>query len=206
MRIDNHRQRGSLFFGVFTVMLIFPQTGRPQDPKPEGVPGIPSTRPNPRPQAAQPIKIDRPVDGVKTADLMNKEARRQLFIKYLRDLRRISSDLEKEHTSGSLDTARLAKSSKEIGKKARMIQSSWSYSRKSPPGSEIRDSINKPVDYDLAIRALAKLVREFLDNPALADKSRVDVAQIAKAEIDLGTIISISKMIEEKAAGYHPVP
>ena len=185
----------------------FSLIGYAQQVNPPGViPGVPSTYPTPTgAPRTEPIRIERKTETVKPEERVAREEARRQYVKKLRELGQISAALLQEHQSGRLTSTQLEKDVKAVGQRARSVRSSWLYGKKSPPESEINEKLVSAADYDLALRALAKLANDFLNNPAITNRTTLDLNEVKRAETDLGSIIFLCKMIEEKAKGYSAI-
>jgi hypothetical protein len=195
-------------FGLFAIMIASvcaPLTVSAQTPGQNQVPGVPSTYfpgGNEVRTRGTPIEVEHRGKVVTRDRVMEMEFDRQYFIKNLLELGQFSKALRQRHEARNLTSEQLGKDCKAIGKRARTIRSRWSYNYKIPKDGSPGFSIDSPAGFDPAIQRLTKLVVDFLDNPTLTNKTAIDVADLARAKNDLAAIISLSKLIEEKAKDY----
>src|SRR5262247_124927 len=194
--------------GLFAIVIASgcaPLTVSAQTPGQNQVPGVPSTYfpgGNEVRTRGTPIEVEHRGKVVTHDDVMGMEFDRQYFIKNLRELGQFGKALSQRHEARNLTSEQLGKDCKAIGKRARTIRSRWPYNKKMPKDGSPGFSIESPAGFDPAIQGLTKLVVDFIDNPILTSKIALDVADMARAENDLAAIISLSKLIEEKAKDY----
>jgi hypothetical protein len=130
-----------------------------------------------------------------------RAAARQQFTENFRDIQLLGQGLLRDHEAGRLTSKRLAKATKSINKCARNLRSLLALGKLASE-IEINEEINTPLEFDEAIRKLARLISDFAHNPHHQSSKVLNTDQAAQAQTDLLTIINLSKVIEKKSKVY----
>lgn len=130
-----------------------------------------------------------------------RHAAQEQFTENFRSIQLLGIELLKAHEEGTLLPAQLAKSAKAIEKRARALRSLMALG---PPAHERRRDPQIPtrVEFDHAIRLLAKLVSEFAHNPMHKTPKVFDTIQAADAAAKIEAILDLAREIERKSGRY----
>lgn len=129
---------------------------------------------------------------------------RQQFNKNFSLLQVTGQKLLKEHEHNKLTSTRLANDVKTINKCAKTLQSLVALGDLAEP-PKINKEINAPEEFDQAIRNLAQHIWDFAHNPIHQNSKVFNTNQAEKAQMDLLSIIDLSKALESKAKRYTPL-
>jgi len=130
---------------------------------------------------------------------------RQQFNKNFSLLQVTGQKLLKEHDHRKLTPNRLTNDVKIINKCAKTLQTLVALGNLAEP-PKINREIETPEEFDQAIRRLAKHIWDFAHNPIHQNSKVFNTNHAEKAQIDLLSIIDLSKTIENKAKQYKTLP
>lgn len=141
---------------------------------------------------------------VQRSDLKSREraAIREQFSQNFREIQLLGIKLLHEHEVGRLKPDRLARNTREIGKKARTLKSLMVLGEPAEPPEELEERITTPTLFDRRIRQLTTLIQRFVRYPIHQNTKVFNTDEASRASGDLETIISLSKAIESSARDY----
>ena len=124
------------------------------------------------------------------------------FTQNFHDLQLNSQKMLREHEAGALTAALLGKATRAINKCAKTLRGLMALGDLAVAPQPIEKPINGQEKFDRAIRQLSQLVYDFAHSPVHKNSKVFDTKAATKAQIQLLTIIELSKALETQARDY----
>ncbi len=128
---------------------------------------------------------------------------RQQFARHFKSIQETSQSLIRAIEKKNLSANQLSREARLINRSAKSLRGMMALGELAKP-EPMKIGIESSRDFDQAIRQLAQLIHDFAHNPIHQNSKVFNTRLAARAQTDLLSIISLSKMIEEQSGRYDP--
>lgn len=130
-----------------------------------------------------------------------KEYLRQQFARHFKLIQVTSQQLIREHEEGTMNSARLSKSVRDINKSARTLRTMIGLGELANI-EQLKTDLTTAAGFDEALRLLGRLTRDFARNPVHQNSRILNTDLATQAQTDLLSIINLSKLIGQQSGIY----
>ena len=130
-----------------------------------------------------------------------KEYLRQQFARHFKLIQVTSQQLIREHEEGTMTSARLSKSVRDINKSARTLRTMIGLGELANI-EQLKTDLTTAAGFDEALRLLGRLTRDFARNPVHQNSRILNTDLATQAQTDLLSIINLSKLIGQQSGIY----
>jgi len=130
-----------------------------------------------------------------------KEYLRQQFARHFKLIQVTSQQLIREHEEGTMTSARLSKSVRDINKSARTLRTMIGLGELAND-EQLKTDLTTAAGFDEALRLLGRLTRDFARNPVHQNSRILDTDLATRAQTDLLSIINLSRLIGQQSGIY----